>query len=361
MPEMLLEDGDALRDTYVVERFIGEGAFAQVYRVRHRFLGRQAMKVMKSERTSQAEAEEMLSEAALLSRIGHPNIIRVYDAGLLETRLGVRAYFTMEYVPGGNLDGFWRSHGREFVPIADTVEIMKQICRGLEVAHSQDPPVIHRDIKPQNILVGYDVTGIRVRIGDFGLAKRVDPLSLVASARGTVGFKPPEFLSGMDSTTSDVWAVGCVLYLLLADRMPFPEIGSEWDPSRLRLAPPSKFNLRVDGLLDEIASRSLAVSPTDRYRHAGEMLRDLGKWNAGDAAKSLKSQFSLGLAKSTAPQSGGEQPDTGKMVEEAMRLSLQADRLMEAADILEQALNLKPQLRGIHEYQVRLWRRGVLM
>jgi serine/threonine-protein kinase len=358
---MLLEEGDILRDTYVVERFIGEGAFAEVYRVRHRFLGRQAIKVMKSERTSQVEVEEMLSEAALLSRIGHPNIIRVYDAGLVETRLGTRAYFTMEYIPGGNLDGFWRSHGREFVRLTDTVEIVKQICRGLEVAHAQDPPIVHRDIKPHNVLVGYDVTGIRVRIGDFGLAKRVDPISLLASARGTIGFKPPEFLSGADSTASDVWATGCVLYLLLTDRMPFPERDSEWDVGKLELPPPSKFNVRVDELLDAIAAKSLAVDPADRYRHAGEMVRDLGKWSPGAVATPLASPLPEGPLKSAAPQLGDEQRDPERMVEEATSLSLQAGRLMEAADILEQALNLKPQLRSKYEYQVRLWRRGVLM
>ncbi len=357
---MLLEDGDTLKDVYTVERSIGEGAFAEVYRVKHWLLGRQAMKVMKAPSASEADVQDALFEAALLSRIGHPNIIRVFDAGVLDTRQGKRAYFTMEYVPGGNLDSFWRSHGRNYVPISDTVEILKQICRGMEVAHSQTPPIIHRDLKPQNVLIGYDGAGMRVRIGDFGLAKSVDPLSLVASARGTLGFKPPEFLDGIDSTTTDMWALGCILYLLLADRMPFPDSLSEDVPQVFAYSPPSKFNFRVDGLLDEIAAKSLALNPAERYRHAGEMLRDLGRWDPVGAVEALKKRSSSGLSKAADLQ-GENGADVSEMVEKAKKLSLQADGLVEAADMLEQAMNLKPQLREKYEYQVRLWRRGVLM
>ncbi|MDQ6706613.1 MAG: hypothetical protein M3Z85_11625, partial [Acidobacteriota bacterium] len=81
----LLEDGDTVRDTYEVERFLGEGAFAEVYRVKHRFLGRQAMKVFKRRGMELDEIHEMLAEAILLSRIGHPNIVRVFDANVVET------------------------------------------------------------------------------------------------------------------------------------------------------------------------------------------------------------------------------------------------------------------------------------
>ena len=76
----LLEDGQVIRDTYEVERFLGEGAFPEVYRVKHRFLGRQAMKVFKRVGMDLKEIEEMLGEAILLSQIGHPNIVRVFDA-----------------------------------------------------------------------------------------------------------------------------------------------------------------------------------------------------------------------------------------------------------------------------------------
>src|SRR5438094_8126968 len=99
----LLEEGQTVRDTYEVERYLGEGAFAEVYRVKHRFLGRQAMKVFKTIGMTMEETEQMLGEAILLSRIGHPNIVRVFDANVTETSRGVCGFFTMEYIAGGSL------------------------------------------------------------------------------------------------------------------------------------------------------------------------------------------------------------------------------------------------------------------
>jgi serine/threonine protein kinase len=149
----LLEDGQIIRETYEMERFLGEGAFAEVYRVKHRFLGRQAMKVFKRVGMSLKEIEEMLGEAILLSQIGHPNIVRVFDANVLQSNRGICGYFTMENIPGGSLDKFWRSHGTKIVPVETAVDLIKQVCRGIALAHREKPPIVHRDIKPQNILV----------------------------------------------------------------------------------------------------------------------------------------------------------------------------------------------------------------
>src|SRR6201987_1868215 len=106
----ILQIGQTIRETYEVERFLGEGAFAEVYRVKHRFLGRQAMKVFKRVGMDLDEIQEMLGEAILLSRISHPNIVRVFNADVLETPQGKCGYFTMENVAGGSLDKFWRSY-----------------------------------------------------------------------------------------------------------------------------------------------------------------------------------------------------------------------------------------------------------
>jgi hypothetical protein len=97
----LLQDGQLIRDTYEVERFLGQGAFAEVYRVKHRFLGRQAMKVFKRIGMTLPEIEEMLGEAILLSHLRHPNIVSVFDANVFETPRGACGYFTMEHIPGG--------------------------------------------------------------------------------------------------------------------------------------------------------------------------------------------------------------------------------------------------------------------
>src|SRR5437879_5764155 len=96
----LLKEGQLIRDTYEVERLLGGGAFGEVYRVRHRFLGRQAMKVLKQSGLEQIQ--QLLAEAILLSRLAHPNIVRVFDANTTETTQGLCGFFTMEYVAGGN-------------------------------------------------------------------------------------------------------------------------------------------------------------------------------------------------------------------------------------------------------------------
>jgi serine/threonine-protein kinase len=92
----VLRPGQIVRETYEVERYLGEGAFAEVYRVKHRFLGRQAMKVFKTPGLELSQIERLLEEACLLSRFGHPNIVRVFDANILETAGGKLGFFTME-------------------------------------------------------------------------------------------------------------------------------------------------------------------------------------------------------------------------------------------------------------------------
>src|SRR4029077_19412418 len=225
-----------------------EGAFAEVYRVKHRFLGRQAMKVFKRVGMNIEEIHEMLGEAILLSRLAHPNIVRVFDANLLETERGNCGYFTMENVSGGTLHKFWQSYGSQFVPVQMTVDLVKQVCRGIAQAHREKPAIIHRDIKPQNILVGYEADGLRARTSDFGLAKKVNPLTLLATAAGTLQFKPPEAFTQHkgDSCAGDVWAIGTTLYLLLTDKLPFPlPAGATWDAPDLfdgSFPPPSEIN-----------------------------------------------------------------------------------------------------------------------
>jgi len=107
---MLLNEGDALGRTYTVERFLGAGAFAEVYRVKHRILGRQALKVFKLLGTME-ETELALKEPIMLSKIRHRNVIQVFDADIIETAEGTRGFFTMEYVAGGSLQDFWRGYG----------------------------------------------------------------------------------------------------------------------------------------------------------------------------------------------------------------------------------------------------------
>lgn len=362
----LLHEGQSINNTYTVERFLGEGAFAEVYRVRHRFLGRQAMKVFKQNSMSLDDVEKQLGEAVLLSQIGHPNIIRVFDANIYQSRDQNIGYFTMEYVAGGNLGQYWKSFGRGFIPVDTTVQIMSQIARGLTIAHSNNPPIIHRDIKPQNILIGYDGTGLRTRISDFGLAKKVNPLTLLASSRGTICFKAPETFSEpeSDSCAGDVWALGCTLYLLLTDILPFAEDNHPSFTTYMDFATPvtkpSVYNLNVDPILEAIVLKALSINRADRYPSAVQFLDALEKWKPStnktlpDTSDSSLNKSAFGM---TSPL---DEIKAMKMVKQAIELSKSPNSLNDAADLMEQALNEFPSLRKEHENKVTYWRRGIL-
>jgi serine/threonine-protein kinase len=363
----LLRDGQVIRETYEVERYLGEGAFAEVYRVKHAFLGRQAMKVFKTRGMTLQEIEDMLSEAVLLSCIAHPNIIRVFDANILESSGATFGYFTMEYVPGGTLDRYWRSYENKLMPVEEAVYILRQVCSGLAVAHGEKPPVIHRDIKPQNILIGYDSGGMRVRVSDFGLAKRVNPMTLLASAKGTLGFKPPESLENLDSCAADVWALGTTLYLLLTDKLPFPGLDERSISNATRfmqaLQPASFYNIQVDPTLDSIVSRCLAQKPNDRYPNAKGILQDLGTWKpaqlgrtpAPDGTRHNSSKTVLGK------HSPVDKRAEAQAVKKAIKLSREPGKLPLAADLLEEAMSKDPDLRQQYGSQLKLWRRGISM
>lgn len=362
----ILVPGQMIRDTYEVERFLGEGAFAEVYRVKHRFMGRQAMKVFKAAGATIKDIERDIGEALLLSSIKHPNIVEVYDANVLKTSQGQFGYFTMTYMPGGTLERYWRSFGTELIPVEKVVEVIRQICRGLAVAHLSSPPIVHRDIKPQNVLVGFEDSGIHVRLSDFGLAKQVNPLTQLVSAKGTLGFKPPESLENIDSCTADIWAVGTTLYLLLTDEMPFPMLGERdvGDANRfLRpIRPPRIYNVNIDPGLESIIFRCLAASPSDRYPNAKELLGDLEKWkpsyNSAGTSVSLSRQVSKTAIAERSPHDLKGEAQTA--LAEAIRIAQDPTKLIPAADLLEEAISKDPALRDRYGTQLQLWRKGIM-
>jgi serine/threonine-protein kinase len=252
------------------------------------------------------------------------------------------------------------------MPVAEAVEVIQQTCRGLAVAHGQSPPLIHRDVKPENILVGFDGQGLRIRVGDFGLAKSVYPLTLLASARGTLHFKPPEALGSRDSTASDVWAVGTTLYLLLADRLPYPELDARdvRDARRfLRpIRPASVYNIQVDARLDAIVSRCLAVDASDRYQDAVALLEDLDRWETSSKGTQIWTP-SRSQSDEDPPAKLGDHPASSldAMVTEALRLAKVSGELETAADLLERATAHSAEIRARYANRLRLWRRGVAM
>lgn len=284
----LLAENQVIRDgDYVVEKLVGTGFFAEVWRVKHRILGRQALKIFNTPGTLD-EIKAMFEEARLLTKFGHRNIIRVFDAGYHETREGTRGFFTMEYLAGGSLEQFRLRHRERLVPVAVAVNILRQACLGLRLAHASKPPLVHRDIKPQNILIDEDEEGLRVCVTDFGLAKNVNPIMLKASTRGTPCYRAPECFTDPQaaSCAADVWSLGLTLYLMLTDFFPYSR--GDVDEVSYRdfqkpLVKASHFNGGVDETLDAIIARALAIDPEKRYPHVMALLADLEQWRPRDA------------------------------------------------------------------------------
>jgi len=365
----LLQEGQIINNKWRVERFLGEGAFAEVYRVRHKIIGRQAMKVFKRIGMKLEEVEGILEEPILLAGIHHPNIIRVFDADTTETSQGICCFFTMEYVAGGTLERFWKSHGDKFIPISTTVDLIKQVVSGLALAHSNNPPIVHRDIKLQNILVGYDDHGLRVRVADFGLAKKFNVLTLALTGLGTRIFKPPEVINNLraDSPAGDIWAIGTCFYLLLTDRFPFSNDFDFEDMHSGRfeqpLKAPSQLNVSVDEKLDALVYQSLALNPKDRFQNALDLQKALEAWVPGKRQRKKKtpvgSEYSEFAKTALGPRSAPDEQHAKKMVGEALKMACYVGKLNDAADLMEEAFNNWPVLREKYEIRVTLWRKGI--
>ena len=320
----LLRDGQRIGRSYEVERYLGEGAFAQVYRVRHRFLGRLAMKVLTA--AGPAETGRVLGEAQLLARLSHPNVVRVFDADTLDADDGEHGFLTTEYVAGGTLHEFRTGHPDGLVPVGTAVAVLRQVCAGLAAAHQQRPPIVHRDLTPHNILVGPGPDGPRVRVGDFGLAVRVDPGTGRASTAGSPAYKPPEVRHDprADSPAGDVWAVGAIAHELLTGVLPDT-------PARS----PAELNPEVDDDLAAVLLAALRPDPTRRTPDATALHAELAGWPARVPAAAAKA-------------------------ERARRLAAGPGGLQAAADLLEEAIRDDPALGERYGRQVELWRRGVV-
>lgn len=337
----LLEVGARIGSSLVVDRRLGSGAFGEVYRVRHDYLGLQALKVFR-EVTSTERTTELLAEARLLSTLGHLNIVRVFDAGVVQTSEGPRGYFTMEYVSGGTLQQLADAH-HPALPAELGLQVLEQLAAGLAAAHDRTPPILHRDLTLANAMYGYDDTRLRVRIADFGLAKNANPITLLASAQGTFAFMAPEVLRDFGySTASDVWSVGAIGFLLLTGRLPYDDGGdiTRYVAARFRQPPqaPSRFNPRIDPALDRILLAALAPAVLDRTPTAVELSGQLRAWR--DAARS--------------PEERGR-----ALADDALAVVAGSGQLERAVELMEQAFMVAPGLRAQYWQDIARWRRGV--
>ena len=271
--------GDILDSRYVIGRSLGSGGMGEVYLAHDEVLDRDiALKVLRSHYAGDEEfAGRFLREARSAASLSHPNIVQVYDRG--ETEGGI-SYIAMEYVPGGTLKEL--IDGRPPLGAREAAGVAARISLALEAAHERG--VIHRDIKPQNVLV---TASGDLKVTDFGIARAASAVTSSASSTvfGTVAYISPEQAMGEPvGPASDLYSLGVVLYEMLTGELPYTADNSiavcmkhVTEPLR----PPMTLNPTISGQMNAVVVKLLAKDPLERYGSAAELLTDLERVREG--------------------------------------------------------------------------------
>ncbi len=264
--------GDVLANRYEIVSCLGEGGMGAVYKAIDRELDREiALKTIRADVASNPVAIRRLKQETLLARqIAHRNVVRVFDLGVSD---GVR-FITMELVEGESLKTLILRDKK--LPAGRARAIMSQICEGLAAAHAED--VIHRDLKPQNVLIGKDG---RARILDFGLARPVEQTGITRTGViiGTPDYMSPEQALGQPADArSDIFSVGIIFYEVLTGTLPFTGrsmVESFLARTRERARPIESVEPSVPADLARVVTRCLERDPAQRYQRAEQILNDL--------------------------------------------------------------------------------------
>jgi tetratricopeptide (TPR) repeat protein/predicted Ser/Thr protein kinase len=281
----MLQTGDVLGGRYEILQMLGEGGMGAVYKARDRELDRfVALKLIRPELAANPSILARFKQELLLSReVTHRNVIRIYDLGDAD---GVK-FITMEFVEGQDLRSLIQE--KKKFPPEEAVELMQQVCRALEAAHTLG--IIHRDLKPQNIM--RDQTG-RILVMDFGLARMVegDGMTQTGALVGTMEYMSPEQALGKDlDQRSDLYSMGLILYELLTGKMPFKAesaVASLIKRNQEQATPVSDHDQTIPRALSNIVAKCLERDPALRYQTANEFLQDLEVWQGKSAAATLR-------------------------------------------------------------------------
>lgn len=200
---------------YLVGRQIGSGSFSVVWHARHRVHGTEvAMKEIATGRLNKKLQESLMSEIFILKRINHPHIIRLHDIIEVPGKL----HLILEYCKGGDLSMYIQRHG--CVPEETAKHFMKQLAAGLQVL--RDNNLIHRDLKPQNLLLCTDDDNAALKIADFGFARSLQPRGLAETLCGSPLYMAPEIMQLQKyDAKADLWSVGAILFQLVTGKTPF--------------------------------------------------------------------------------------------------------------------------------------------
>ncbi len=270
--------GEVVAERYELEELVGTGGMSSVYRARDRLLERRVAIKLLHEHYSRDEdyVERFRREARAAAKLSHPNIVTVIDRGEADGR----QFIVFEYVDGENLKQLVADKGR--LPVREALELGIQIGRALAFAHAQG--LVHRDVKPQNVLLG----GGDAKVTDFGIARSLDGqigLTQTGTVLGTSEYISPEQATGrqVDART-DIYSLGVVLYELLAGQPPYSGDSFVSVAMRHMNDPvPSITHTRPDVPLrvDAALRRALAKDPDDRFQAMDELVAELSVCLAG--------------------------------------------------------------------------------
>ena len=277
MAHTRLSPGTVLNERYEVIELLGEGGMGAVYKANDLHLDRIiALKTIRPELASSTDMLARFKQELILARqVTHRNVIRIFDLG---EDAGTK-FITMEFADGATLRSLLNQKGK-FEP-AEAVEITRQICLGIEAAHAEG--VIHRDLKPQNILRSEQG---RVVVMDFGLARAfTSSMTQTGALVGTMEYMSPEQAMGKEvDARSDIFAIGLIFHELLTGKTPYQAdtaIASLLKRAQEAAIPASEVDASVPRDLSRIVSKCLERDCANRYQNASELLKDLDAWAGG--------------------------------------------------------------------------------
>lgn len=266
----MIKVGTIVGDRYEILEKVGIGGMAEVFKGKDHKLNRfVAVKVLKEEfRENEGFVKKFKEEAQAAAGLAHPNIVNVYDVG---DENGIY-YIVMELVEGITLKNYIERKGR--LTIKEATSIAIQVSAGLEVAHNNQ--IVHRDIKPQNIIISREG---KVKVTDFGIAKATTSQTTTSNAMGSVHYASPEQArGGYVDHRSDIYSLGIVLYEMVTGRVPFDgETAVTVAVKHLQeeMVPPSVYCSEIPYSLEQIIKKCTEKSPDRRYQDIGDLLADL--------------------------------------------------------------------------------------
>ena len=266
----MLKVGMFIQNRYEIISKIGSGGMADVYKAKDHKLDRLvAVKVLKAEfREDTTFVAKFRKEAQAAAGLAHPNVVNVFDVG--EDR-GLY-YIVMELIEGITLKDYITKKGKLSVKEATSIAI--QVSLGLEAAHNRG--IIHRDVKPQNIIISTDG---KVKLSDFGIAKATNSNTITANVMGSVHYSSPEQVrGGFSDAKSDIYSLGITMYEMVTGRVPFDgdtTVSIAIKHLQEEMVPPSRYTPDLPYSLEQIILKCTQKNPERRYENMGQLIEDL--------------------------------------------------------------------------------------